>query len=170
MSRKSLSKKEPALWYLCNSCNFNIFAKDREGHLCVEQSNSELTQKNCTFVCNNKLSTNQLAEKQITDDLKGINQNKLNCLIFLHESIFPLCDLVLGDYVLVASTRLTKNVPIVRIAWPMTSSAQGVVCVSEEGNLTFCQYFYLNSKLHSFIFHISVKFQSFERHGNPPLT
>lgn len=133
MSRKSLSKKEPALWYLCNSCNCNILAKDREQHSCADQST--LTQEKCTFVCNKRLSTNQLAEKPFTDDLKGVNSNKLNSLIFLHESIFPLCDLVLGDYVLVSST--TKNAPVVRSAWPMSSSSQGVVCVSEEGNLQF---------------------------------
>lgn len=137
MSRKSLSKKEAAIWYLCNACNCNVFAKDREQHLCIEQSSSEPVQQNCTFVCNRKLSTNQLAEKPTTDDLKGINANKLNNLIFLHESIFPLCDLVLGDYVLVSSSALAKNAPIVRNAWPMSISNQGIVCVSEEGNNEF---------------------------------
>ncbi|XP_031627030.1 ATPase family protein 2 homolog [Contarinia nasturtii] len=131
MSRKSLSKKEPALWYLCNSCNSNIFAKDREQHSCTEQSSDELAQ-NHTVVCNKRLSTNQLAEKPITDDLKGINSNKLNSLIFLHESIFPLCDLVLGDYVLISSSSLAQNAPIVRNAWPMSNANQGIVCVSGE--------------------------------------
>lgn len=135
MSRKSLSKKEPTIWYLCNSCNCNIFAKDREQHLCTEQLNDELTQQNCTFISNKKLFTNQqLTEKPVTDDSRGINANKLNNLIFLHESIFPLCDLVLGDNVLISSSALAKNAPIVRNAWPMSTLNQGIVCVSEEGN------------------------------------
>lgn len=134
MSRKSLSKKEVALWYLCNICNSNVLAKDRDQHSCTEQPSCESTQHNCTFVNNKILSTNQLAEKPFTDELKGINATKLNNLIFLHESIFSLCDLVLGDYVLISSSILAKNAPIVRNAWPMTSSNQGIVCVSEEGN------------------------------------
>lgn len=111
-----------------------MFAKDREQHSCTEPESDETKQQNCTFVSNKKLSTNQLAEKTITDDLKGINANKLNSLIFLHESIFPLCDLVLGDYVLVSSSALGKNAPIVRNAWPIANTNQGIVCVSQEGN------------------------------------
>lgn len=132
MSRKSLSKKEPAIWYLCNSCDCNILAKDREQHSCSQDASGESTQQNYTFVRNKKLSTDQLAEKPTTDDLRGINANKLNNLLFLHESIFPLCDLVLGDYVLISSAVL-KNAPIVRNAWPMSNQNQGIVCVSEEG-------------------------------------
>lgn len=153
MSRKSLSKKEAAIWYLCNSCNCNVFAKDREQHSCNEQLSGEPIQQNCTFVSNKKLSTNQIAEKTITDDLKGINTNKLNNLIFLHESIFPLCDLVLGDYVLVSSSALAKNAPIIRNAWPMSSSNQGIVCVSEEGNNEFYKFtsFIQNLQSNSFV-------------------
>ncbi|XP_055298632.1 ribosome biogenesis protein SPATA5 [Sitodiplosis mosellana] len=132
MSRKSLSKKEPAIWYLCNSCKCNVFAKDREQHSCTEQESDESKQQNSTFVKNKKLFTNQFAEKSVTDDLKGINANKVNNLIFLHESIFPLCDLVLGDYVLVSSSALAKNTSIVRSAWPMSTANQGIVCVSQE--------------------------------------
>lgn len=132
MSRKSLTKKETAIWYLCNSCNCNILAKDREKHSCTEASSDESTQQNYTFVCDKKLSVNQFATRPITDDLKGINAHKLNNLIFLHESIFPLCDLVLGDFVLISSAVL-QNAPIVRNAWPMSSQNQGIVCVSEDG-------------------------------------
>lgn len=135
MSRKSLSKKEPAIWYLCNNCNSNILAKDREQHSCTEQKNDDLLEQNYTFISNKKLTTNQLAEKVITDELRGINSNKLNNLIFLHESIFPLCDLVLGDYVLLSSTAFSKNAPIIRCAWPMATQNQGIVCVSEEGKI-----------------------------------
>lgn len=132
MSRKSLTKKETALWYQCNSCSWNILAKDREQHACSDSGEST-PQKAYTFVCNKKLTANQLSEKPITDDLRSINPNKLNNLIFLHESIFPLCDLVLGDYVLVSSSKLTQNAPIVRIAWPNANQNTGLVCVSTEG-------------------------------------
>lgn len=135
MSRRSLSKKETALWYQCNSCNWNIIAKDREQHVCTESNESIPT--NYTFVCNKKLSTNQVSEKPATDDLRGINANKLNSLIFLHESIFPLCDLVLGDYVLVSSPAFNEKTPIVRTAWPIASQNQGLVCVSNKGMPVF---------------------------------
>lgn len=130
MSRKSLSKKELPLWYLCINCNYNILAKDRDQHSCADQTGEILHD---TLVYNKKLSTNQLSEKQITDDLKGIEANKLNHLLFLHESIFPLCDLVLGDFVLVSSPALSKNAPIVRIAWPLFNQTNGLVCVSQSG-------------------------------------
>lgn len=132
MSRKSLPKKEAAIWYLCNGCDCNILAKDREQHSCSEESSGESVQRNYTFVCNKKLSANQLAGKPITDDLRGINAHKLNNLVFLHESLFPLCDLVLGDFVLITSSAL-QNAPIVRNAWPMSSQNQGIICVSEDG-------------------------------------
>lgn len=131
MSRKSLSKKEAALWYQCNNCNWNIIAKDREQHVCNETNES--IQTDYTFVCNKKLSTNQVSEKPATEDLRGINSNKLNTLLFLHESIFPLCDLVLGDYVLVSSPAFNKTTPIVRTAWPISSQNYGLVCVSNKG-------------------------------------
>lgn len=134
MSRKSLPKKDPTVWYQCNSCSWHIFAKDREQHSCVQQLTDEKEQRNYTFVDNKKLFTNQLAEKPITDDLRSISANKLNNLIFLHESIFPLCQIVLGDYVLVSSPALSKTVPIVRSAWPISNLNSGLVCVSEEGN------------------------------------
>lgn len=131
MSRKSLSKKDTAIWYQCNSCNWNILANDREQHLCNESC--EIVSKRYTFVADKKLSTNQLSEKPITDDLRGISSNKLNNLIFLHESIFPLCDLVLGDYVIVTSSELPGSTPVIRNAWPNSKQTSGIVCVSTEG-------------------------------------
>lgn len=131
MSRKSLTKKETALWYQCNNCSWNILAKDREQHSCTDSS--ECVPQTYTFVCNHKLTTHQLSDKPITDDLRTIQANKLNNLIFLHESIFPLCDLVLGDYVLVRSSKLPQNTPIVRVAWPSSNHNTGLVCVSTDG-------------------------------------
>lgn len=139
MSRKSLTKKETALWYRCNKCMWNILAKDRELHSCI--NSSETIPQTYTFVCNQKLSTQQLSEKPITDDLRAIQTNKLNHLIFLHESIFPLCNLVLGDYVLITSSKLPQNTPIVRIAWPNSNQNTGLVCVSTEGINRFHSHF-----------------------------
>lgn len=136
MSRKSLSKKETTLWCQCNNCNWNILAKDREQHVCLDPNES--IPNNYTFVRNKILSINQLAEKPTTDDLRAINANKLNNLIFLHESIFPLCDLVLGDYVLVTSPALPNNIPIVRNVWPISNQNIGFLCVPSKGmNIIF---------------------------------
>lgn len=132
MSRKSLSKKETAIWYLCNSCNCNVFSKDRESHSCPSD---ESLQTNCTFIRDKKLISKQLTEKVITDELRGINANKLDSLIFLHESVFSLCDLILGDNVLISSSALANNAAIVRNAWPISGSSAGLVSVTEEGLL-----------------------------------
>lgn len=131
MSRKSLTKKETALWYQCNNCSCNILSKDREQHSCADLDDT--IPKAYTIVRNKKLIANQLSEKPITDDLRTINANKLNGLIFLHESIFLLCDLVLGDYVSVSSSKLPQTAPIVRIAWPNANQNTGLICVSAEG-------------------------------------
>lgn len=134
MSRKSLPKKDQAIWYQCNNCNWHIFARDREQHSCTQQLSIEDKEpKTYTFVVDKRLSTTQLSEKPITDDLKLITANKLNNLIFLHESIFPLCQIVLGDYVLVSSPALSNGAPILRSAWPISNLNSGLVCVSEEG-------------------------------------
>lgn len=132
MSRKSLSKKEPTIWYLCNNCNINIFAKDCELHICDEST----TQLNYTFVADKKLFSNQLkVEKRNADDLRLINENKTNNLIFVHESIFSLCELVLGDYVLISSSALPHDAPIVRMAWPSTNPNGSLAGVTEYGLL-----------------------------------
>lgn len=118
MSRKSLSKKETTIWINCSNCATNILAKDRELHAC----NVSDVEPNYTFIRDNTLFSNQLTQKVISDDIRDINENKLRDIFFVHESIFPLCDLVLGDYVSIESPGLSNNAPIVRIAWPITSS------------------------------------------------
>lgn len=118
MSRKSLMKKETTIWYNCSNCGSNTLAKDRELHSC----NGSDVEPNYTFIRDNTLFSNQLTEKAITDDIRDINENKLKNILFVHESIFPLCDLVLGDYVSIESTALLNNAPIVRLVWPITSS------------------------------------------------
>lgn len=132
MSRKSLSKKEP-IWYLCNNCGSNIFAKDRDSHTC-EANENEINQ---SFVRDKKLFSTQLTVKIVTDDLRGINEEKLNNLIFLHESVFSLCDLVLGDLVSISSSALPNNAPIVRMVWPISSPsvAQNLICATEYGKI-----------------------------------
>lgn len=118
MSRKSLTKKETTIWYNCSSCGSNTLAKDRELHACDGSD----TQPNYTFIRDNTLFSNQLTEKMITDDIREINEIKLKNILFVHESIFALCDLVLGDYVSIESPALSNNAPIVRMVWPITNS------------------------------------------------
>lgn len=68
-------------------------------------------------------------------DLNGVDPVKLNNLLFLHESVFGLCDLILGDFVRISSADLANGAPIVRVAWPVVnqSAANGVVFVTEQG-------------------------------------
>lgn len=118
MSRKSLTKKETTIWYNCSDCRSNLLAKDRELHAC----NGSNAEPNYTFIRDNILFANQLTQKVITDDIQDINENKLKNILFVHESIFPLCDLVLGDYVSIESSALSNKAPIVRMVWPIMSS------------------------------------------------
>lgn len=131
MSRKSLTKKETTIWYNCSSCGSYALAKDRELHVCDGSD----VEPNYTFIRDNILFSNQLTEKVITDDIRDINENKLKNILFVHESIFPLCDLVLGDYISIESSALSNNAPIVRMVWPITSSiaAGNLIGVCDQG-------------------------------------
>lgn len=131
MSRKSLTKKETTIWYNCSSCGSNTLAKDRELHVCYGSD----VEPNYTFIRDNTLYSNQMTEKVITDDIRDINENKLKNILFVHESIFPLCDLVLGDYVSIESLALSNNAPIVRMVWPITVSiaAGNLLSVCDQG-------------------------------------
>lgn len=136
MSRKSLPRKDQIIWYFCSECNSHIFTKDRDNH--SEYCSIDSIVRPNTFVRDKKLISNQLSVKPITDDLRAIKSKHLNNLVFLHESVFALCDFVLGDFILVSSSILANEVPIVRNVWPVSngaSSAATTVLVCEEGNL-----------------------------------
>lgn len=139
MSRKSLPKKDQIIWYLCSKCNTHIYAKEREQHIENCPLDESSLQTTCAFIRNKTLVTNQLAVKPTTEDLRAINLKNLNNLLFVHESVFSLCDLVLGDYVSVSSPSLPNSVPITRIIWPLTAGTLPAtsVCVSEEGKLIY---------------------------------
>lgn len=129
MSRRSLSKKEVSVWSQCNTCNGYILTKDRDQHRCTLDAIQ-------ICVLDKKLNVNQVPLKTYSGDLNGLDPTKLNNLIFIHESVFSLCDLVLGDFVRVSSADLSNAASIVRMAWPMVnqSAANGVVSVTEQGN------------------------------------
>lgn len=144
MSRKSLSKKETSVWSQCNTCNGYILTKDRDQHRCTLEA-----QQIC--ILDKKLHAKQVALKTYSGDLNGIDPVKLNNLIFLHESVFSLCDLILGDFVRVSSDDLSNAAPIVRMAWPMLNQSvvNGVISVTEQGNFSL-----------SSIFNLSMMFQT----------
>lgn len=137
MSRKSLSKKETTIWSQCNSCNSQILTRDRDQHRCTDDDSTQL------FIKDKKLCGKQLPLKTHSPDLNGIDPIKLNNLLFLHESVFNLCGLILGDYVRITSPDLPNGVPIVRIAWPTMSpiAVNGAVCVTEQGELDWEERF-----------------------------
>lgn len=128
MSRRSLAKKEPTVWSQCNTCGCNILSKDREQHNCSENEACPVFVKEKTLVVKHL--------KPYSGDLNGIDPVKLNNLLFLHESVFGLCDLILGDFVRISSSELANGAPIVRVVWPVVnqSAANGVVFVTEHGN------------------------------------
>lgn len=129
MSRKSLSKKETTIWSQCNNCSCQILTKDRDQHRCNDDETTQI------FIREKTLCGKQLPIKSHSPDLNGVDPIKLNNLVFLHESVFSLCDLILGDYVRISSPNLPNGAPIVRIAWPMMSpiAVNGVICFTEQG-------------------------------------
>lgn len=136
MSRKSLPKKDQVIWYLCAKCNSNIYVKDREQH---SEYCPAIESTTCTIIRDKQLLSAQLIAQTITDELRGLNAKHLNNLVFLSESVFGLCDFVLGDNVLISSDALPNGVPIVRSVWPTPSSSTipTLVSVVEEGICLF---------------------------------
>lgn len=150
MSRKSLPKKDQIIWYLCTKCNSNIYVKDRDQH---GEYCPMIESVTCTTIRDKQLLSARLIVQTITDDVRGLNAKHLNNLVFLSESVFGLCEFVLGDNVLVSSDALPNGVPIVRSVWPSTSgsSSPTSAAVSEEGNfLDFKQLWHLFNMVDSF--------------------
>lgn len=134
MSRKSLPKKDTILWFLCSNCNSQIYSKDRDLHSdnCSEINVIENTK--IPLIWNKQFATIFLTVKPITDDLRGIKQKYLNNFVFINEMVFSLCDLVLGDYVLISSAALPNSASIVRCVWPIIgTNAPTTISISEEG-------------------------------------
>lgn len=132
MSRKSLPKKDQIIWYSCTKCDSNIYVKDREQH---SEYCPTIESTSCTTIHDKQLLSARLNVQTITDELRGLNVKYLNNLVFLSESVFGLCDFVLGDNVLISSQALPNCVPIVRTAWPSTTGTGSPTSasVSEEG-------------------------------------
>lgn len=133
MSRKSLPKKDQIIWYLCSKCNSNIHVIDRDQHseYCPTIESSAYT-----TIRDKRFLSARLNVQTITDDLRGLNAKHLNNLVFLSESVFGLCDFVLGDNVLISSQALPNGVPVIRSVWPAptSSSLPTSASVTDEGN------------------------------------
>lgn len=132
MSRKSLPRKDQIIWYLCTKCNSNIFVKDRDQH---SEYCPAIESTTCTIIRDKQMLSARLSVQTITDELRGLNAKHLNGFVFVSESVFGLCDFVLGDNVLVTSDALPNGVPVIRSVWPSTSGASlpTSVSVTEEG-------------------------------------
>lgn len=139
MSRKSLPRKDQIIWYLCTKCESNIYVKDRDQH---SEYCPAIESTTCTIIRDKQVLSARLSIQTITDDLRGLNAKHFNGFVFLSESVFGLCDFVLGDNVLVSSDALPNGVPIVRSVWPSTSSASlpTAVSVTEEGMSLHIRY------------------------------
>lgn len=150
------------MWSQCNTCSCYILSKDRDQHSCTGNETSPVSIRAKT------LSANHL--KPYSGDLNGVDPVKLNNLLFLHESVFGLCDLILGDFVRITSPDLANGAPIVRVAWPVVnqSAANGVVFVTEQGEWwqDVCKFLVEKAFFsHCFFRHFFKHFQSYERRG-----
>lgn len=131
MPPKSSSKKEQALWFLCEKCKVTVCSKDIQNH--TEVCPITETSFSCCFIKDKKLYTNLVESKPLTDDIKSLTQNQLNGMIFVSEKAIKLCELIIGDYVLVQIPQKTEFVPVVRKVWPIVDRFQTTVFVSAEG-------------------------------------
>lgn len=140
MARRSSAKKEQILWFLCEKCKANITTKERDQHdeYCPLEDAAVFSK--CSFVRDNKLFSNQLTVKSVTDDLKDLSSKQLNSLVCLSESVINLCGLVFGDYVMLYSEQVPDRAPVVRTVWPTPSSFTTTVFVSEEGEIHLLSY------------------------------
>lgn len=143
MSRKSLPKKDAIVWYLCAKCNANVYVKDREEH---SEHCPVIESTTCAAIRDKRMVSARLSIQPMTEELRALNARHLINLVFIHESVFGLCEFVLGDYVLISSPALPNGIPIVRMAWPSSNSSMvpTAIGVTDEGetflfavNITF---------------------------------
>lgn len=137
MSRKSLPKKDTIVWCLCPKCDSHLLAKDRDVHSANNCTEAEpIESATIPLIRNKQFATSSLAVKPVTDDLRSVKQKHLDNFVFLNETVFPLCELVLGDYVLVSSPALPGAAPIVRCVWPVAGThSPAAAAVSEDGKV-----------------------------------
>lgn len=135
MSRKSLPKKDAIVWYLCAKCNAYVHVKDREEH---SEHCPVIESTTCAAIRDKILVSARLSIQPMTEELRALNARHLTNLVFIHESVFGLCEFVLGDYVLISSPALPNGIPIVRMAWPSSNSSMvpTAIGVTDEGDST----------------------------------
>lgn len=131
MPPKSSNKKEKALWFFCEKCQVNVSSKDIQIH----EEVCPITEKSfsCCFIKEKKLFTNLFEPKPLTDDLKNLTSKQLNGIIFISEKAIKLCELIIGDFVLIEIPQKLDFVPVVRMVWPTVDRFQTTVFVSKEG-------------------------------------
>lgn len=137
MPPKSSAKKEQALWFFCDKCKVYVTSKDIQNH--VENCPITETSFSSCFIKEKKLYTNLFEPKPLTDDIKNLTQKQLNGVIFISEKAIKLCELIIGDFVLIKIPQKPDFVPVVRMVWPIVDRFQTTVFVSNEG-LYLCYF------------------------------
>lgn len=135
----SSARKEPILWFVCETCNVNITSKDRDQHdrhCPITAFNGRPPQPFSTsFVHNRALYSSAVvgrsppAESLVND----LPESQLNGMIFISEAAMQLCGFVLGDWVACSSPQFPNRAAIIRTAWPMPNTHLTTVFITPDG-------------------------------------
>ncbi|XP_014213266.1 spermatogenesis-associated protein 5 [Copidosoma floridanum] len=124
MSPPKARKSITSLWMTCDRCQAILSQRDTAVH-----------EKNCPptepfdheFIKNGVLHSNIEAYKS-TEFPKHVSQRDTNYMVFLSESAMQLCEIPIGNPVLVTN----KDNVVVKTAWPLNDKTLTTVCLTKN--------------------------------------
>lgn len=133
----SSSRKEPILWYLCETCQVNITSKDRDQHdrHCPITTGHHHQPFSTSFVHNKTIYSATVVGRPPTaaSFVSDLPESQLNGMIFISEAAMQLCGFVLGDWVSCTSPQFPDRAAIVRTVWPMPNTDLTTIFITVDG-------------------------------------
>ncbi|KAL3266595.1 hypothetical protein HHI36_010759 [Cryptolaemus montrouzieri] len=123
MSTPKSRKNQP--WIECVSCGCTFLSKDTEKHT----SDCPPSADNVThFYINNGALVGDLDIKK-NDEIKGLSLNEIENLVFISQNAIQLCDLSIGEFVMIKAKDFP---PIVKKVWPTVERSLTSVLLSKN--------------------------------------
>lgn len=132
MPPKSSNKKSQVSWFACDKCQKTIISKDRDNH----EQNCTTEESACLaydFIQDQRLYTMYISKRNFTiDELNDTPSKYVNNLVFISEGAMKLCEFRIGQPIVIRSKSCSENIPIVRLAWPISEKFLSTVFFSIE--------------------------------------
>ena len=126
MSQPKTKKNSP--WLQCETCFINIINKEIDKH--SSDCPPSLTH-NYGFIKDRVLFGN--LDIKTNEEIKGVVEK--DSLVFLSQGAIQLCELAIGDWVLI---KLSNDLPpLAKVVWPTTEKTLTSVLLTKQGIKVF---------------------------------